>query len=172
MAGPKKFLRQIAGTITEVVGLVTSAGAANDGDIAVLDGTGHFDISVMPVGIAAAVAIVQASEALAAGDFVNIWSSGGAFRCRKADASVAGKYAHGFVIAAVLSGANATVYFPGEENTQVTGATPGDQFLSATVPGGFTATAPSGTGQVVQRLGPAVLATEIIFEPSVPIVLA
>ena len=55
MAGPKKFLRNVAGTITEVFGIVASAGAANDGDVAVLDSTGRFDISTMPAGIATAL---------------------------------------------------------------------------------------------------------------------
>ena len=41
---------------------------------------------------------VTTSEALAAGDLVNIWNSSGA-KARKADATTAGKEAHGFVLA-------------------------------------------------------------------------
>lgn len=168
----KKFLRQVSGVLTEIAGVVTSAGAGNDGDIPALDATGRLDSSMMPVGIAAATASVTASEALAAGDFVNIWSSAGSFRVRKADASTSGKEAHGFVLAAVSNGAVGVVYFPGEENTQVTGATPGAVYLSDSTAGGFSATAPSASGHVVQRLGVAVSATEIIFEPLTHIVLA
>jgi len=57
-------------------------------------------------------------------------------------------------------------------NTQLSGATPGNVFLSASVPGGFTSTAPSTAGHVVQRLGVATSATTVNFEPSQPIVLA
>jgi hypothetical protein len=91
-------------------------------------------------------------------------------KVRKADATTAGKFAHGYVLAAVNNGDPATVYFEGT-NTQVSGAVPGQTFLSTTA-GGFTATAPSAAGNVVQRLGVAVSATEINFERSQPIVLA
>jgi hypothetical protein len=124
---------------------------------------------MMPTGIGADTALIAATEALAAGDFVNVYNSSGA-KCRKADASTAGKEAHGFVLAAVDSGNNATVYFEGT-NTQVTGHTPGVVFLSAT-PGLATTTAPSSAGNVVQRIGFATGATAINFQSQVPIVLA
>ncbi|MEV5391930.1 hypothetical protein [Nocardia farcinica] len=164
-----KYIRQVAGTLTEIEATVTSAGAANAGDIPALDPTGRLDPSVMPVGIGADTALIQASEALAAGDYVNIHNAGGA-RVRKADAAAAGKQAHGFVLASVASGANATVYFEGP-NTQVTGQTPGEIFLSTT-PGVGTSTPPSGSGNVVQRLGVATSPTSVNFEAAQPIVLA
>ena len=114
-------------------------------------------------------ALIAATEALAAGDFVNVYNSSGA-KCRKADASTVGKEAHGFILAAVDSGNNATVYFEGT-NTQVTGHTPGVVFLSAT-PGLATSTAPSSAGNVVQRIGFATGTTAINFQSQVPIVLA
>jgi hypothetical protein len=169
MAGDK-YITNAAGTLAEKASVQTSAGAGDAGKIPALDSSGRLATNMMPTGIGPDTAAVTASEALAAGDFVNIWSSGGSFRARKADGSASGKEAHGFVLAAVSNGATATVYSAGR-NTQVTGATPGVQFLSATTPGGFTATAPSGSGQVVQRLGVAVSATEIVFEPAAPIVL-
>ena len=165
----KKFLRLISGALTEVFGVTTSAGAGNDGDIVALDATGRIDNSMMPVGIGADTKSIQASENLAAGDFVNVHNSGGA-RVRKADATTAGKGAHGFVLAAVTSGANATVYFEGTNN-QVTGLTPGDVFLQTTA-GLSGATVPSAAGNVVQRLGAAVSATEVSFEPGTPVTLA
>lgn len=165
----KKFLRNIAGTITEVIGVIISTGATNDGDIPALDSTGRLDTSVMPVGIGADTKIIVASEALAAGDFVNIWNSTGA-KARKADATTDGKEAHGFVLAAVLSSGNATVYFEGT-NTQVTSQTPGNVFLTTTA-GIAAATAPSASGNIVQRIGVAISATEISFEPAQRIVLA
>lgn len=164
-----KFITLTAGTLTEVEASDTSAGAGSAGEIVALDSTGRIDTSMMPVGIGADTASIQASEALAAGDFVNIHDDTGA-RVRKADATTAGKQAHGFVLAAVSSGAQATVYFEGP-NTQVTGQTPGDIFLSTT-PGVGSSTPPAGSGNVVQRLGVATSATSVNFEAGQPIVLA
>lgn len=171
MAG-NKYVSNNAGVLTEVAASQVSAGAGDAGKIPALDSTGKLDASMMPVGVAAATVVITASEALSAGDFVNVWNSAGNFRVRKADGSASGKEAHGFVLAAVSNGASATVYFPGEENTQVAGATPGPVYLSDTTAGGFTSTAPTTSGHVVQRLGVAVAATEIIFEPLAHIVLA
>ncbi|HYE75115.1 MAG TPA: hypothetical protein VEF04_17370 [Blastocatellia bacterium] len=166
----KKYLSNVAGQITEVAASTSSAGAADDGKIVALDANGRIDNSMMPVGIGADTAIIAASEALAAGDFVNVHNSSGA-KVRKADASTSGKDAHGFVLAAVSNGANATVYFEGTNN-QVTGQTAGPVFLSASTPGAATSTAPSGSGQIVQRIGFAVSATAINFQSQAPIVLA
>lgn len=168
MAG-KKFLRLVNNLVTEVLGIQASAGAANAGDIVALDDSGRIDNSMMPVGIGADTAVIAASEALAAGDWVNVWNSTGA-KVRKADATTSGKEAHGFVLAAVTSGANATVYFEGT-NTQVTAQTPGPVFLQITA-GTGGATAPSASGNVVQRLGVAVSTTAVNFEGGVPVVLA
>jgi hypothetical protein len=165
-----KFLKNNAGTITEEATVGTSSGSGDASKIAHLDANGRFDQSFMPTGIGADTKVITASEALSAGDFVNIHNSTGA-KARKADASVSGKEAHGFVKAAVANGANATVYFEGA-NDQVTGQTPGPVFLSATTPGAATSTAPSGSGQVVQRIGFAVATTEINFQSQPPIVLA
>ncbi len=165
-----RYIRNSAGTLTETEALAVSVGAADAGKILALDGTGRIDNSMMPVGIGSDTASVTTSEALTAGDFVNIFESTGA-KARKADASISGKEAHGFVLAAVASAAAATVYFEGT-NTQLTGLTAGNQFLSATTPGRATSTAPVATGQVVQRLGVALSATALNFEPYAPIVLA
>lgn len=113
---------------------------------------------------------VTASEALAAGDFVNVWDSGGVAAARKADASASGKRAHGFVLDDALAGSAATVYFRGV-NTACTGLTPGTQFLS-TAPGGCTAIAPTAAGNVLQCIGLAVSSTAVIFDPQMPITLA
>lgn len=135
------------------------------------DASGRLDPTVMPVGIGADTAVIVASEALAAGDLVNIWNSAGEAKARKADGSVAGKAAHGFVLAAVSSGAEATVYFEGT-NTQCSGLTPGDQFLSAAAAGTPTSAAPTAAGSVVQRVGFAISATALNFDAGTPIVLA
>lgn len=154
-------------TITN--GKTTSAGSGDANKLVALDGTGRIDNSMMPVGIGADTAAITTSEALSAGDFVNVWSSSGA-KARKADATAVGKPAHGFVLAAFGSGASATVYFEGT-NTQVSGMTPGDVFLQTTA-GAAGATIPSTAGNVVQKLGVAVSATAINFERGEPITLA
>jgi len=192
-----KFLKNVTGTITEEAAVATSAGAGDEGKIPALgatgvldstivnsktssagagdsgklpalDGTGKLHTSFMPTGIGADTAVVEASEALAAGDLVNIYNSSGA-KCRKADASTSGKEAHGFVLATVENEADATVYFEGS-NAQVTGLTPGPQFLSTT-PGLCAAAAPSGSGNVVQRVGFATDAASMNFQSQTPIVL-
>lgn len=197
-ASTTKHLKNVNGTLTEDTTLLTSAGAGDankvpalnaqgvldstivnsktssagsgdSGKVVALDASGRIDTTMMPVGIGADTASITTSEALAAGNFVNVWDSTGA-KVRKADATTAGKQAHGFVLSAYGSGVAATVYFEGT-NTGVTGLTPGDQFLSTTA-GTASAAAPSGSGNVVQRLGVATSATSLNFEPAQPIVLA
>lgn len=159
----------VSGGHQEYAGTVTSTGVTEAGKIVALDANGKLDNTLMPTGIGADTKILTASEALAAGDFVNIHNSTGA-KVRKADATTVGKEAHGFVLAAVSNGASATVYFEGTNN-QVSGATPGVVFLSTTA-GGFTSTAPSTTGNVTQKIGIAISATEINFEMGVTVVRA
>lgn len=199
-ASSKKFIKNNAGTLTEEAAVLdsagagdankvpalnasgvldstivnsktSSAGAGDSGKLVALDGSGKIDSTMMPTGIGADTASIVASEALAAGDLVNIYDNAGTANCRKADASTAGKHAMGFVLAAVSSSASATVYFEGT-NTQVTGLTPGVQFLSAASAGLSTVTAPTGTGKVVQRVGFATSATALNFQAGEPIVLA
>lgn len=158
----KKFLRRVAGRVIEVLGVQVSAGAGNAGDIVALNDTGTIDETMMPPGIGAEVKLIVASENLAAGDFVNVYDNAGTATCRKADATTNGKPAHGFVLAAVTAAANATVYSDGINN-QVSGQVAGDVFLQTTA-GLAGATVPSADGNIVQRVGTAVSATEIIFE--------
>jgi hypothetical protein len=132
------------------------------------DGSGKLDVSLMPTGVGVDASTITTSEALAAGDFVNIWNSTGA-KARKADAATAGKHAMGFVLSAFASAAPATVYFEGT-NTQVTGQTPGDVFLSTTA-GAATSVAPSAAGNIVQPIGVATSATSINFQYNRPITL-
>ncbi len=160
----KSFYRRVAGKWTQIFGIVVSAGAANDGDIPALDATGRLDGSVMPVGLGADTASILASEALAAGDLVNVYTNAGAANVRKADASTPGKEANGFVLAAVSNGANATVYFEGT-NTQRGGLTPGSRYYLAATAGSITATPITTVGQVDQFVGTAVSATALSFEP-------
>ena len=149
--------------------VTTSAGAGDSGKVVALDGAGKIDSTMMPTGVGADTQTITASEALSAGDLVNVHNSSGA-KVRKADATTAGKEAHGFVLAGVSNGASATVYFEGTI-TGLSSLTAGVQYLSTTA-GASTATAPSGSGNAVQRVGVATSATTLNFESQPPIILA
>ena len=146
----------------------TSAGAGDTGKLVALDAAGRIDSTMMPVGIGADTATITTSEALSAGDLVNIFDSAGA-KVRKADATIAGKHAMGFVLSAYGSAVSASVFFEGS-NTAMSGLTPGQQFL-ATTAGTASATAPSGSANVVQSVGFAVSATTMNFQAGTPITL-
>ena len=163
-----KYLKNNGGSLAEVEGIITSAGAGDSGKFPALDAAGKLATTFMPTGIAADVAVVEASEDLAAGDLVNIYESTGA-KCRKADATTVGKEAHGFILEVVTTGNNATIYFEGN-NDQVTGLTPGIQFLTTTA-GLVSVTAPVASGNLVQKVGIATSATNLNFESTNPITL-
>ena len=167
----QRLVSIVAGKFTEYVATVISGGASSAGQIAALDPTGRLDNSVMPVGIGADTASIVASEAISAGALVNVWSNAGTQNVRNADASTAGKEANGFVTAAVGSGANATVYFSGQDNV-LSGLTPGPIYLSDTAVGTVTSTPPTATGHVLQRVGTAVSPTSLEFRPSDPVTRA
>lgn len=164
MANNGKFLTEESGRIKQEQGVNTSAGAGDADKLARLDASGRWSSTMLPVGVGVDVRSIQASENIAAGDFVNIHNSVG-LRVRRADATASGKEANGFVLAGILSGASGDVYSLDGVNSQVTGRTIGArQYLSAATPGGVVETPPSASGNVVQYLGMAVSATEIIVE--------
>jgi len=169
----QKFIALNNGAYTEKSATVVSSGAGNAGDIPALNDSGRLDESVMPTNIGSDTKTGTASEALAAGDFVNFWNNSGTVGIRKADATGTGegKRAHGFVKAGVSSGATATVYLTGI-NPQLTGLTPGTTYYLSTTAGGITATAPAASGNIVQEVGCSLSATEISFYPSKPIQVA
>ena len=148
---------------------VTSTGASDAGKLTALDSSGHLDLSVMPTGVGPDTQSILASEAISAGAYVNIWNNTGTANIRNADNTAAGKEAHGYVLSAVGSGANGLVYFSGN-NVSVTGATVGNVYLGTV--GAVVSTAPSGSGNVVQRIGEATSATSVNTNLQQPIVLA
>jgi hypothetical protein len=170
-----KYLKRDAttGRVTEEATVATSAGGASIGKVPELDASGKLDQSMMPSGMGADTFVVVASEALSAGDFVNLYDSGGGvIKARKAAADASGKECDGFVLAAVANAGNATVYFEGQNN-QRTGLTPGARYyLNDATPGSVTLTPVSGTGKVHQYIGKAVSAVVLQFEPDEPITLA
>lgn len=162
-----RFLTQQGGQLVEAV-TATEGGAGNADRIPSLDANGRLHPNMMPAGLGADTASVEASEALVAGDLVNIWDDGGSFKVRKADAPT-NKPAHGFVLGAFASGVQATVYFEGV-NTQLTGLTAGRAFLGAA--GAVTNNPPTTSGYIVQQVGVAVAATSLNFEAGNSILLA
>lgn len=166
-----KYLNRNAttGRVSEVEGTVTGGTVTQAGDIVALDGTGRLDASVMPVGIGADAASLEAGEALTAGEFVYISNTG---TVRKASANVGGFDAMGFVLDNATAGANVLVYFEGR-NTALGGLTPGQRVYLSTTAGSYTitpVTAPAGARH--QFLGKAITVDSISFEPTDGITLA
>lgn len=166
-----KYLKNLAGKIIEEQPITTSAGAGDASKIPQTDSSGRIDVSLMPVGIAAEVVVAPASENLVAGDFVHLHNNAGALNVRKADATTNAKPAIGFVLANVTAPANATVYTLSNTNTARSGLTIGTEYFLHTTAGGVTATAPSATGNIVQRLGVATSATSIVFDNTMTVEL-
>jgi len=168
MAGD--FLKLVNGVITEALAIITSAGAGDSGKIPKLDAAGKLDPSLMPSGIAPESRTLTASEALSAGDLVNVWDDAGTPKMRKADADAIGKQAHGFVLASVSSAASGT-FFPEEGViTGLTSLTPGATYFLSQTAGGITTTAPTGANVIAQVVGFALSATELQFRPQSPVV--
>lgn len=149
----------------------SSAGAADAGKLPALNSSGVLDSTLLPPGIGSASQAFPTSETLAAGALVNIFDSTGTPTARNANATDATKPAHGFVLAATTSPADATVYFPGQVVSGVSGLTVGASvYLSEATSGGVTTTAPSASGNLIQQVGSALSATSFVFQPLLPII--
>ena len=163
----QRFMTLASGLRKLVEALVTSAGAADAGKIIATNAEGKLDTSLLPAGIGANVQLVNASEALGAGKFVNLWNDGGILKARLADNSN-GRQAHGFVKAAVASAAAATVYPLDVNNSSLSGLTVGSRHYLGTA--GGTISVPldpndvANAGKVHQYLGIALSATELITD--------
>jgi len=151
-------------------GVTTSSGSADAGKVPVLKADGTLDSTLFGAGISGDSTMLPASENLTAGNFVNIWDDTGVFKVRKADATTYGKQAVGFVLDSILATESVKVYFEGT-NTAVTGVAAGNVYLHTTA-GGFTATPPTTTGNVIQKIGIGISATSINVEFAEPIELA
>lgn len=139
------------GLLTSTSASVTTAANA----IVAQDGTGKLDIGIMPTGLVDVLSVVM-SEALTAGDFVNLYNNAGTLNARKAGSdSAALKEAQGFVIATPTYPGNANVYFSGPLTATSAAAEPAitagvalylDNAAVAT--GAVTATPPAGPDYV------------------------
>lgn len=156
-----KYLARLVGKTKEVIPAVTTAADS----IVATGADGKLDISLMPVGVGAEVRVAPAFEDLTAGNFVNLFLSGGVIKVRKADATTNGKPADGFVLANVTAPANATVYGLSNTNTALSGLTIGTRYYLSTTPGGVAAApGPTSAGNLNQELGIASLTTELVFD--------
>jgi hypothetical protein len=167
------YLVTVAGRVGGASGKPVDAGdnvvckAINAGGTEAAVGTSWFALEHNTQGIS----YLEATEALSAGDFVNIWTSGGVAKIRKATNTAAGTESSGFVQSAVSLGATGTVYGLGRINMALSGLTAGSTYYLGTS-GGVTATAPSSAGNVVQQLGKATGTTAIQLNNLFSVVLA
>lgn len=116
------------------------------------------------------VSTIEASESLAAGDFVNV-HAGPLCRLANASTAAAARMTVGFVLESVVLGGMATIYHGGINN-QFTGLTPGAAYaLSHTSPGGVVimSLATYTAGHILQTIGTAVSATAIDVEIDQPV---
>lgn len=165
-----KPVQLVSGILTEVEAKIASAGAGDAGKIVALDAGGKIDSTMMPSGIGADAKSMTASESISAGDIVNVHDSSGA-KVRKADATTSSKSAVGFAPSSIASSATGTINFEGTI-TGLSSLTIGATYYLATTAGGITTTPPTGSGQIVQKVGVALSATELSFEPGTIIVRA
>lgn len=166
----REFLTLASGALQRVAAIISSAGAGDANKIVATGADGRLDASLMPTGFGGDTMVIVASEALAAGDYVNIHDVSGSARVRKASAADDTKPAHGFVLDNVSSAANATVVFEGR-NTALTGLTIGAAYiLSPSTPGAVVvASTALSAGNIYQKLGDATSATSISTEIENPI---
>jgi hypothetical protein len=111
------------------------------------------------------IAGLPATEDLAAGDLVNVFTSGGAAKMQKANATDASKPVQGFVLSIVLTGNSGVWYGGAQINNGLSGLTPGAVYYLDTTAGGVTDTPPSSSGNIVQEVGVALNATTLAFFP-------
>jgi len=161
-------LNTTTGQLTMVVPAVVG-GTASAGQIPALNTSGVLDSTMMPAGTGVDSVSVVAKVALSAGNLVNLVNNSGTVNAQLADCST-GLPAHGYVTAAVASGASGTVYLNGL-NASVSGLTPGGYVFLSTA-GAVSNTPPSTAGYISQIVGMPLSATEIQFRPEQPVTIA
>lgn len=163
-----KFITVLNGIKTLVTGISTSAGVGDANKLIATNSTGKLDTTLLPAGLGVSTITVVASEAISAGDFVNLFNNTGTLTVRKADNSN-GREANGFTLAAISNAASGTVYLSGQ-NTSLTGLTVGTNYYLG-VSGGVTTTAPTTANAIIQVLGKTISATNLTFEYDEPVII-
>lgn len=169
-----KYLGLVAGAKKLIAALQTSAGVADAGKIIATNDQGKLDESLLPTGIGANTVPLPATEALAAGSFVNVFANAGVASVRLAD-NTNGRYADGYVKDAVANAATATVYPLDTTNSSVTGLTAGLRYYLGTAGGTIATpldeTAAGNVGKISQYLGYAKSPTELVTNDDSYVVL-
>ena len=176
----QKFLSkgQTPGTFDEKIPVVASTGTPDGGRLPAVGDNGRLEQSLLPF-----IYEIEASEALVAGDFVNIHYEGGKRLVRKASAVDTTRPAHGFVRAASNAAAIAFVYVKGINDAVANAGllTPEtvlgrEVCLSATAPGAMETVCPAAPGQIIQPMGRIVDVTPTVisvdFDPKTIVLLA
>lgn len=161
----QKFLVRQGGKTLQAEAADVSAGVADAGRIPALDSSGRLSPTMMPPGIGAETQLITATENLAAGSFVNIYSDSGDLAVRLADNSN-GRPADGYIQTAVLMAQDALVYPLDGVNANLSGLTPGAEYWLGTA-GAVTDTPldendVANANKISQYLGKAKSATELI----------
>jgi hypothetical protein len=160
-----RYINVIAGVLTQVASVESSAGAGDEGKIVSLNASGQIDSSMLD---GAYTANVTAGNTVALGDMCYIAAAG---TISTALATAIGTIAQGYATDGGAAGTPATIVFGGE-NTNVAGLTPGvEYYLDQTTPGAITATPPSTPTEVIQPVGFAVTATRLHFNRLSPTVV-
>lgn len=113
----------------------------------------------------------KATEALAAGDFVNIYDNAGVVSVRRAIATAYATAANGFVRSDVTSGASGLINLAGMNDKIVIAATLQDCYLSDATAGKVISSAPTTAGRIKQNLGLAIAGVGVFFMPRVPVII-
>ena len=167
-----KYIKHENGRLKEQESTSISQGALSAGAIPALGTDGRLDLSLMPTGIAPDTLVAVASDNLSGGMLVNVWDDNGVASFRRADASIAGKEADGFVLESASIGETVMCYFEGR-NTALTDLIVGKRYyLSAIDAGKVSDVVPTESGNVVQYIGRAISTTALSFEATDGIILA
>lgn len=157
------FLSRVAGRTKQFFGIQSSAGSADAGKLIAASSDGKLDASFLPTGIGANQVIVPATEALSAGQFVNLYDATGVLSARLADNSNT-RAAWGYVKAAVVSSEMATIYRLNTVNANLSSLVVGADYWLGTAGGVINAPLDPVTdvGKMDQYLGIASSATELV----------
>lgn len=141
-------------------------GTALSGQIVALNNTGLLDATMMPAGIGATAVQAVANSAISAGQLVNLYNVSGTLTAKPADNSTPA-FAVAYAVNAVAQGATGTFNLQSGTITGLSGLIPGTIYLLGTN-GGFTVTAPTAVGSIIQQVGVATSATTLEFQPGYP----
>ena len=148
----QKFITVENGNKRLKVATSVSTGLTDAGKVMCTNSEGVLDTSMLPKGIGLDVYSAITSVALTPYQMVNIYNNAGVPTVKLAQANAVGTEAIGYVKDTYAIGDTALVYIEGEFN--MSGATVNtNYFLSDTVAGEITSTAPTSGGTFIQRVG-------------------